>query len=495
MLIEGIFVLVVVLLTILSIGGIAFASHLTVMARPYVAPGLIYFAVVAGLLSNFSSGRVLYEAADMLGSGGTSEAGGTILSKAILAFILALSFSAVVGWIVWQTRQRQSKSDSPNGQQYGPDRGLIYAFIFFFVCYGLVPLVFAPDFYFRFSLVYPIFFFLAVLLYLPYSRIDPIRVVMHSLFLICLFSLIAAVARPQVSVLSGYRGLLPGFSFRLYGLTAHPNSLGFASASLFVLAMAQIHRATMPRFIMLVVAASALLLSQSKTSILACAAGVAVLLSWRLWTGRIGSAERRREYSRILLGRAVIFFLLALTVVGSWFLVADSSFISSLLRALDQREVGRLETFTGRIGIWRFALDSATSHPWFGYGLGLWTDDNRTRTGLLGASSAHNLFLEVLVRSGVLGLVALFILLGVMLKGLMRSVEHTSAASIALLVIFLVRAVFEVSLHVHGVIGSEVFAFLALLICSARSASRVSPNSGMKLAHVKPVFKQVRITH
>jgi hypothetical protein len=57
----------------------------------------------------------------------------------------------------------------------------------------------------------------------------------------------------------------------------------------------------------------------------------------------------------------------------------------------------------------------------------------------------------------------------VLFKGLLRSVERTSAASIALLVIFMVRGFFEVPLHVHGVIGSEVFAFLALLICAVRT--------------------------
>ncbi|MBI3154210.1 MAG: O-antigen ligase family protein [Burkholderiales bacterium] len=473
----------VLLFTVVAIGGLISTSNLAIRLRDRVASGLIFSAVIAGLLSSFFSNRVLTLGDDLVDPGGGGEAGGTLLSKLILAIVLAASCSALVGWVTWwKPRPLTGPATAAGSIAVQPDWQLITAFALFFVCYGLVPLAFAPDFHFKVSLVYPIFFFLAVLLYLPYSRVSPVRIVTDALLLICVSSLLAAVLRPDVSVLSGYRGLIPGFDFRLYGLTSHPNSLGYAASCLLVLAMADSSRSNPVRVGTLFVAAMTLLFSQSKTSIVACMAGTAVILIWWLWSGRIGATRFQRGFDRILIGRALLAFLVASLVAIAWFVLTDAQLRYSVLSSLDQREVGRLGTFTGRTAIWQFAIDSAKAYPWFGYGLGLWTDESRIRIGLLGASSAHNLVLEVLVRSGILGLVALVILLGVMIRGLVLSIKETSAASLALLVIFLVRGFFEVPVQVHGIIGSGVFAFLTLLVCSDRSVRAVPKDFGRPLS-------------
>lgn len=486
MIAASIFFTVVLLLSLAAAAALVFFSQMATRLRQWVAPGLIFAAVIAGLLSSLFSSRVLTLGDDLVDGAGAGDASGTLFAKVVLAGVLGLSCAALLGWLTWWARRTavQKASDSLAIAER-PDWALIGAFAFFFFCYGLVPLAFAPEFHFRVALVYPLFFFVAVLLYLPYSRISPIRIITNALLLICLTSLVAAVLRPDVAVLSGYRGLLPGFSYRLYGLTAHPNSLGYAASCLLVLALADTNRATMTRLATLVVAAGTLLFTQSKTSIVACMAGVAVVVVWRAWSGRFGSAGFQRSPGSVLIGRALLAFTAATIVALVWFVVIEPSLRSSVLGSLDQREVGRLGTFTGRTAIWQFAMESAEKQPWFGYGLGLWTDETRLRIGLLGASSAHNVFLEVLVRSGILGLVALFILLAVMLNGLFRSVAATSAASLALLVIFFVRGFFEVPIQVHGVIGSGVFAFLALLVCSDRSVrtwQRLTVNPGQASA-------------
>jgi O-antigen ligase len=136
-----------------------------------------------------------------------------------------------------------------------------------------------------------------------------------------------------------------------------------------------------------------LALSQSRTSMLALAAAVLLLLSPHL-------PVIRRLTPRLvpmLLGGAAV--LAGLEALFEW----TQPVVSDL---------GRDLTFTGRTEVWRELLALRTD-PWLGTGfMSLWDDPNyRSRMPEWVAFSAHNGYLEVYLAGGFIGVILLGVLL------------------------------------------------------------------------------------
>jgi O-antigen ligase len=170
-------------------------------------------------------------------------------------------------------------------------------------------------------------------------------------------------------------------------LAAHPNQLGSISAFSVVLAVWR--RDARWRPIWVAGAAAGLILSGSRTAILALALGgvVAAFLA-------IGRGGRRTA----VLSTALVLTVTGLAVVG----------VGS--RSLSTGWTADLATGNGRSTAWAITLEEWRRSPIVGYGPRLWSEDYRVRRGLNGldwVGQAHNGYIQALGASGVLGFVAL----------------------------------------------------------------------------------------
>jgi O-antigen ligase len=79
---------------------------------------------------------------------------------------------------------------------------------------------------------------------------------------------------------------------------------------------------------------------------------------------------------------------------------------------------------------------------------------------LSAASSAHNLFLQVFSRSGFFGLFALLLFFYFLLQYSIRASSFTRGGSVAFMVLFLTRGIFEAAIQPNSILAGEFFAMM-----------------------------------
>lgn len=453
--------------TVLSIAAFVFALG-SIAATSAVAgaashwPGrmfsyLMWMLVIASLVAVLTSERILRIDEEALAPGAVGEVGGTIIGKLLLAAVIGVSVALCITWILLSSKKKARNNRFEQRGLYSPN-DIVIAFVLFYVAFSIFPLIFGKSHQFHISLVYPFFIFIALFLWMQLSKVDPIAVVKQCLGLIVLTSLGVALLLPQLAVQPSYTGLIPGFNSRLWGLTAGANSLGSVAGTLLVLEAAEPSARRWLSKGIFFTAALALVLTQSKTSILAAFIGLLIIFGWRLVAGVQRKKLDGRNEGLIIL---VAIFGLSIGAISAWIMFFDTNAITLLERSLDPRAVGNLGTATGRTWIWEVAVRGGMENPLFGQGLGFWSLENRLRWGLLGAVHAHNLFLDVFTRSGFVGLIALLIFLYFVFRYSIRAAHYTQAGSVALVAVFLIRATFEVPVQPNSILGAESIAMLA----------------------------------
>ncbi|MDP3963023.1 MAG: O-antigen ligase family protein [bacterium] len=128
----------------------------------------------------------------------------------------------------------------------------------------------------------------------------------------------------------------------------------------------------------------------------------------------------------------------------------------------------------GRIAIWQNAIAVFERHP-FGVGLGNYAAIGENAGGFRNAVTTHNLYLDLLVETGLAGLVAYLALMGLGLATFIRGAlrDRTPAGALKAgfagsLAAFSVHAIFEVPLY-----APQIFVLLIILFGYA-SVARVS---------------------
>lgn len=448
------------LLLVLGLMSAIFVAYITYSFSGRIFQALFFAIATVSIFSTLLTGRVLRlgdSGLDMFLEGGV---GGSILGKVLLLIVTGVALSVCIAWWLWRFGKKKPLL------RYS-EKGVIqlnflaWAFVAFFVAFSLLPLVFAPKFEFHISLVYPLFIWIAILLTLRASSVDPVLVIRQTLGLIVFSSLAAAVFMPSLAMQPGYTSLIPGFDMRLWGVTAHANTLGSVAASLLVMQFIDKPQRPVRHHLLTSGAAIALILTQSKSAIAGAMLGLAVLFAWRLWRG---SNAHNINFTRLLVGTSILFFLGALLLGTVWLALSDPTTWSAFERRLDPRAVSGLATFTGRTDIWEYAINRGMENPLFGQGLAMWDLQARLSTGLVQAMHAHNLYLQAFSRSGFVGLAALLLLLGYVIWLALKASSTSTGGSLALLAMFLVRSITEVPLQPNSILGGEFFAFMALLV-------------------------------
>lgn len=220
-----------------------------------------------------------------------------------------------------------------------------------------------------------------------------------AIFIVALMA--AMVASLVLYALAPDRVMTPmegGRILRLSGLFGSPNNLGRAAAlTLLLVCLAWRHlrlKFALPLMVLaLFVCGACLYLSGSRASTLGLLVGIAVLVLGR----------------RPFLSATVLVAMACATLVFAFVPDVRDLAISLISRT---GRVSELTTFTGRTEIWQFVLDLIGKSPWLGYGFA--STREVIPDGYAGAygwttTSAHNLWLQAWVTTGLLGLTLLVV--------------------------------------------------------------------------------------
>ena len=456
--------------TLFSFAAFLFAIFL-VIAIAVVAAGavrwpgwsfsfLMSLMVVTSVATIVFSGRVLTTGSDGLTI--TSEGGveGYLLAKVLLAVIVGCSFALSITWFFF-LRNKTKEICRFRNKQFEPPTDIVVAFLIFLIAVNILPIFLGKHYYFHINLIYPFFVYLALFLWARLSNIDPVVIVKQCLFFIVLSSLVAAILAPNLALQTGYNdGLIPRFNIRLWGVTASANTLGAAACILFLLEAAEPSAKVWLRRSILISTGLALIMAQSKTSILAVLMGFLVIVIGRILAK---NRDQSRYSNEIVIGLVVVSFTL-LAVSTVWIMFYDWGISTALNRNLSANAVYGLSNATGRTDIWEVAIAAGLENPLFGQGGDFWNQQVRMRAGFGAATSAHNLFLEIFSRSGFIGLIALLIFLFFLVRYSLRACKNTNGGSIALMVAFFVRTMFESTIDTDAILSGSFFGVIAYFI-------------------------------
>lgn len=421
---------------------------------------LMSLMVVASVVTIVFSRRVLTSGSDgltVISEGGIE---GYLLAKVLLAIIVGCSLSLSVTWFFF-LRDKIKEACRFRNKQFEPPADIVVAFLVFLFAVNVFPIFWGKHYYFHINLIYTFFVYLALFLWARLSNIDPVVVVKQCLVFIVLSSLVAAVVTPNLALQVGYSdGLIPGFNIRLWGVTSHANTLGAAACVLFLLEAAEPSKKVWFRRGILITTGLALIMTQSKTSILAALIGLLIIVIGRTLAK---SRDQSRYSSEIVVGLILVSFTL-LAVSTVWVMFYDWGILTTLNHSLSANAIYGLSNATGRTDIWGVAIAAGLENPLFGQGGDFWNQQVRLRAGFGGATSAHNLFLEVFSRSGFMGLIALLIFLFFLVRYSLRASKNTRGGSIALMVAFFVRAMFESTIDTETVLSGSFFGVIAYFI-------------------------------
>lgn len=271
----------------------------------------------------------------------------------------------------------------------------------------------------------------------------------------------------------GYRGLIPGFEYRFWGLAPHANAIGPLAALLILLEISVPSKSFLRRLAVITIGAFVMLISQSKTSIGAALVGLA-LIPFARGGMPLHFSEKRRLSTRHAVLSVLLFAIGLSALVFSTIGMprALSTLVLKVASAVD------IDTMSGRSAIWQVALREFSVNPLFGYGLGIWGPDFRAVVGLNYAYHAHNQLLQSMSESGVCGIVGFMIFFISSYRYCMKSSDWTFGGSVGIFILFVFRCVTEAPLKVSGMGTGETLFLLVLLtfwgIGSTKKRSGVS---------------------
>jgi len=196
----------------------------------------------------------------------------------------------------------------------------------------------------------------------------------------------------------------------------HPNSLGFlyGSALCFLLAF-KIYRSRVVNVVAALVFAVLLILTFSKTSIVAILAAVAVAIVFQ------------RGWRRVKL-------LVYVLIGGGITIVALGDYIQEQI-ALYRKNPYLVSTLTGRTVLWSWTLDMVSQRPWTGYGYATFREVFRPASMSLGfivpATQAHNAYLDALFTGGYLGMAIFMMVVAISVFGMWKTAQRLRGTWVA----------------------------------------------------------------
>jgi O-antigen ligase len=292
-------------------------------------------------------------------------------------------------------------------------------------------------------------------------------------------SVAAAVLRPQSAFeLNDTMSFVPGMTSRLAGVCRFANLMGGVAAIAILFEMHILLRRRLAvswAGFYLIMALCELILSQSKTGLIAGAVGAAYLFANRTGT----------RTSKIV--NRLVFAIATVGVLGMGWLVAQPWV---------RENQAMVSTLTGRTELWRFYLDLAWESPVIGHGLGLWATlrDDPTFVYKWAAGNAHNQLLNSFLLAGMVGLSLWFLYVAGLFRASQRVAPEIRPLYLALLILLLARCLTESGLEPGEMsqIGFFQMVLYGMSSCySGIGAKAHRPNPGNRLVGSHPASPAV----
>lgn len=423
-------------------------------------PLIFHLLVFTFAVSTLLSGRILTSEMSALFSEAqdTSSSGAVVwINRLITISILAISIERIFRFILVSSSRVTS-----NGY-------LFWTFIAFAVCNVFLNGAFGTHPNFSHRAIYPIFAMLAAFFVAKTDVETVITNVKVSLFIFLLLSAIVCLLKPTLALQTNYIGIIPGFHYRYWGLSAHANSMGpMVIAFLLCLWFVPFKTVSINKFAW-VLGVLSLLITQSKTSFsigLVCIAIVA--FTWIKTSSSEDVKQRNANFVYLVLS----LFLMALLILSALLIFTDVDRTINVF--LGSKQGAELLSLTGRDRIWEIAINEWHHNIWFGYGPSMWDVEYRTQIGMNYAFHAHNQFYQSLGNAGLLGVSTLIMYVAALVVAGVKSAKASKGLSLAFVALLIIESITEVPLSLNDLLGHDFFIHLLTYMICAGYAEQIN---------------------
>jgi O-antigen ligase len=165
---------------------------------------------------------------------------------------------------------------------------------------------------------------------------------------------------------------------------------------------------------------------------------------------------RSDDFNRALRSLLICIAVLISAIAVNW-VVDVPEYVSSRIA---------VATLTGRDLIWDITIKTWLENIFFGYGIGLWDLEFRTRYGMLYVGGAHDQFLQTLGDAGLFGLVFLLAYIGMYFSMAIKCFSASRGVLVSLLGVIVAQFTTETPLSSNGLLSwfmleQTVFVLLA----------------------------------
>jgi O-Antigen ligase len=372
-------------------------------------------------------------------------AGGFAASRLFSAFLVGAGFIEIVrGWL----NSRASKVADPA-------QPILLALLGLYLGTLLIQGIASDVPSFSYKNLYPLTAFLA-LYYQPVKNLPRVvGAVKLAIIVLSVSSLLFMAVKPDFVLQRPAASVLPGIDFRLFGLTAHANTIGPVALLGIVLELAYPSRFLALRWTQLVASSVVFVLAQSKTAWVAGMLLIPLIVLPLSMAPSRNPGKRRNDFARtVTMLLVAIAFVMALLLLVARYDVID----------LVQSKVAGVDTLTGRTRIWRITLDAWRDNVLFGYGAEIWGIDRRIKFNMLYVGMAHNQFIQTLGDSGLVGLLLLLTYLGVLMRAAVKWFVPSRGVMLAILTLVLARCMTEAPMRAVDLLSWPLFTHLVLLM-------------------------------
>ncbi|HMZ53808.1 MAG TPA: O-antigen ligase family protein [Nitrospira sp.] len=426
----------------------------------YTLPILIALLGINMALSPILNGRdlrLMYTGVDFLPTG---------YQSALAAYVAKLfSYLAILAAFV-EVAHHFVKSKRTIG---GQERTLITALVLYFAAAFALPGLLGERRGLEHFHFYPPLIFSALYLSCGNEPERVAKIFRNTIAGVLLASLAVAAVHPDMVLQFNFRGAIPLFDFRFWGLAAHPNAFAPLALTFLILLKSTPYKRQTLNIAAWAIGVGAVLTAQSKTVWL-----IALTLLAANHVLRIVSELGKRSASAVsvgVVGGSALLVIGFLAVMIAWSL----GLTTINLKFMNEIDTKSLSTLTGRDLIWELTLKEWRNSPAFGYGLNLWGEEYRRLQAMPSAFHAHNQFVQTLGSGGVVGLTGLIGYLCVLFWGSTRVVASFRPIAFTLILMLMIRSFSEPPFEMKSIGDANMMMHLclfALIVSSIRTGRK-----------------------
>jgi exopolysaccharide production protein ExoQ len=416
-------------------------------------PHIFYISTFVTVLQIISVGRNLFVDTD------TDEINLGNLSYAIPSYVIWIS-RITTTLVLYAACQRLASRLMHYGSKPNTPTLLIITFLFFFFTNVFTAASFSAHPSFEHYYVYFVLAGTASLLFAQGEEEISIRAARNALFIFLIISAGFIPWNPGLVLSNNYlEGLIPGLTYRYAGLAPHPNFLGINTVLFLLCLWNKPFSSRWINFFGWTIGYLSLVLAQSKTSWICF-----IICMSCMGYFKYGDLLKQRLFdvkNPILPATFILITIISSGIISGVVMFSD---IGSKINSFFSTPAGaELMTMTGRTNIWEIALNEWRNNPFFGYGLTIFDEAHRAKTGTT-AFHAHNQFYQTLASAGIVGVAGLLIYVTTLFWFTLKTAKSSEGLTLAIFLMLSIRSISEVTLVISGYFNFDALAHLLLLM-------------------------------